>query len=222
MLRFFLLISCTEDDDNVINVTLPPSQNGWTVVVAPTQILVFQTHSSDPPTLLCLSTRVDANAPSTTSSPPLICTRAHVDVPSNGVAPISDADSLTKADVPTKATAKLTARTTGGGAPGTQDISTTTARVDPTIDVTAGMDALDLGGYVSESSQVPSHLRDCVPDERFRVSKELQAQYPPMTDIGWKELSWVVVIRGREVGVFHDFWYAFSSHGVMVIDLCFD
>lgn len=53
----------------------------------------------------------------------------------------------------------------------------------------------------------PSHLRDCPADERFGVSQDVQARYPPVVLKGWKGgCSWVVVIRGRDIGVFYDFW----------------
>jgi hypothetical protein len=54
----------------------------------------------------------------------------------------------------------------------------------------------------------PSHLRDCPAGDRFLVSKEMQKQFTPFY-VGWKKPSWVVVIRGRDTGIFHDYWYVF-------------
>jgi hypothetical protein len=145
-----------------------------------------------PPPLSCLFTRADTDALST-----------------NGIAPDDTVERPTEAE-------DFTA-TTGTTGPGTEDISTSAAPVDAAIDVTVGMNALALGGHVTATSQPPSHLRNyIVPGEQYRVSKEVLDIYPPIAGIGWKGFSWVVVIRGRDIGVFYDFWYAFSSHGVIV------
>lgn len=80
------------------------------------------------------------------------------------------------------------------------------------------LSSLDLGGRVNalentppslDHHNPPSHLQERPLQEQFRVSKEVLKQYPPF-NVGWKKLSWVVVIRGRDIGIFHDFWYVFQ------------
>ena len=56
----------------------------------------------------------------------------------------------------------------------------------------------------------PSHLRDCPPEVRFRVSTEVQKRYPPSFG-AWKNPCWVVIIRGRDIGIFFEYWYVFGS-----------
>jgi hypothetical protein len=48
---------------------------------------------------------------------------------------------------------------------------------------------------------LPSHLREQPLYNRFCVSKDVLKEYPAF-HVGWKKSSWVVIIRGRDIGIF--------------------
>jgi hypothetical protein len=125
-------------------------------------------------------------------------------------------------DGPSTSTLSLAATTEIFGADpasGSGDTSTTDL-VGPAVDVTTinvGIDTLHLEAQSPAGAHKrptlegpPSHLRECPPKERFRVLKEVKMLYPPLT-IGWRSgCSWIVVIWGRDIGVFWDFWYVYQ------------
>ena len=167
-LFFSFLTFCTADDGDIISISLPPSERGWTVVISK------GVHSSS-------QIRVTENRPG--ESPAL----------------------------------QLSMRT--------NIFSTDDARCDVEA-INVGVKTLDLGseGRVSipKSQSLeppPSHVQGCSPQERFRVAKDIRLKYPPFS-VGWRDLSWVVVIRGRDVGVFHEYWCVYPVYHHRLIMFC--
>ncbi len=78
------------------------------------------------------------------------------------------------------------------------------------------LDALDLGSRVgaqenaSSSLGPASQLRRCPSGNGFRVSDDVLSRYPPFKK-GWTKRAWVVVIRGRDIGIFFDCWYVLRA-----------
>jgi hypothetical protein len=69
-----------------------------------------------------------------------------------------------------------------------------------TVDCALG--TLDLGKPDTASMpDLPSHLREQPLYDRFRVSKNVLKEYPAF-HVGWKKPSWVIVIHGRDIGIF--------------------
>jgi hypothetical protein len=177
-----------EEDGDVVSISLPPSQYSRTVTVSKGP----QTTSN-----VC----VTENLP---FGPAFIClSQQHPTRPNTSMINAS----------PAGATASLSnERSTRTTSPDiTETLSSSAADVS-----SISLDALDLGSHVSTPENTPSpdlppppsHLRDCPLCDRFRVSQEVQKGYPPFP-FGWNKLCWVVVFRGRDIGIFHDFWYVF-------------
>ncbi|KAH9983827.1 hypothetical protein BJV77DRAFT_966570 [Russula vinacea] len=158
-----LLTSETDDDEDIVSVTLPPSQYGWTVVM------------------------------------------------------VKDPESSPRCGEPTWRALAATTKIIGASSASGSGDASTVAPVGPTIDVATidfGMDALNLEGRGSPHERQTlndpaSHLRVCSPDQRFRVSDETKHLYPPLS-IGWSRCCWIIVFRGRDIGVFYDFWARIS------------
>lgn len=187
-----MLTSETDDDEDIASVTLPPSQYGWTVVMVkgiPNQVRVVENRLGGCMLISQLSAHTDPNT----------------------TAVLDDASSTNPSSL--AATTKIIG---ASSASGSGDASTV-APVGPTIDVTTidfGMDALNLEGRGSPHKRQTlngpaSHLRVCSPDQRFRVSDETKHLYPPLS-IGWSHCCWIIVFRGRDIGVFYDFWYVYE------------
>jgi hypothetical protein len=190
-----------EEDGNIISVTLPPSQHSWTVIVTRGIISNNVCVAENKPT-----------GPSTTIYSSPLSTRANMSSSNDTAEPGFDLP-IKSSGAEGSAFHAATKIIEGDSASGFGNMLTTNLR-RPSLDVAtidAGMGMLSLEGRVSAPippSRVdpPSHLRDCPSCEQFRVSKDVQTRYPPWL-IGWKTgLSWIVVIRGRDVGVFHEFW----------------
>jgi hypothetical protein len=78
----------------------------------------------------------------------------------------------------------------------------------PAVDaqlISFAMANLSLGPDESRTRPA-SHLRVCPPKEQFSVSDDVQKRFPPFKG-RWGPRSWVVIFRGRDIGVFHEFWY---------------
>jgi hypothetical protein len=205
-----LLIFCTEEDEDIVSVTLPPSNHSRTVVITRSRlgsdhVRILENQPTGPPMLIHLSQL---------SAPPAdvnVSTTDNITVPTNGK-PFT-LEAVTRAEVVRA----------GGNFTSTIEKISTTAPGPPAIDsdvttISASMDILALEGRVSACEALnpvsqprlpspPSHLRECSPDKRFYMSEAVRFKYPPLT-MGWKSgRCWVVVIRGRDVGIFHDFWY---------------
>lgn len=200
-----LLIFSTEEDGDIVSVTLPPSNHTRTVVITRSRpfsdhVSILENQPIGPPTLIYLS-RLSA-PPSDVN----VSTTDDITVPNDKPLALSF-ETATRPEV-----------VRAGGN------STPTAPRPPAIEsdvttISASMDMLALEGRVSpreavnpvsQTASPPSHLRECSPGERFHVSEAVRFKYPPLA-VGWKGgRCWVVVIRGRDVGVFHDFWYVSS------------
>jgi hypothetical protein len=88
--------------------------------------------------------------------------------------------------------------------------STTFPTSNPDFEaINAGIGLLNLQPQASAViNPPPSHLRQCGYGERYRISQAVQTEYPPFPG-GVGDRCWVVVIRGRDIGVFYEHWYVF-------------
>jgi len=73
----------------------------------------------------------------------------------------------------------------------------------------------DLGGDGSDPFQHVAHIAAHLRADRIRLSgfecykvpPDLRARYPPGPfSNGWNRMKWYVVWRGRDIGIFFDFW----------------
>jgi hypothetical protein len=179
--HYFCAHFCVGDDGDVVSITLPPSRNSRTVTV---------TRGTQTTNRVC----VTENLPS--GPPALICLSQQIPTCSN-----TSAINISPARATPSLYNECPARS-----PDTRGMLSSS-------DVSSiSLDALHLGSHVdtleNTPSSVPSHLRERPLAERFCVSKEMVTRYPPFR-VGWRKQSWVVVIRGRDIGIFHDFWYVF-------------
>ena len=100
---------------------------------------------------------------------------------------------------------------TGSPAPSVEKTADLTGPIVDVGSISVGMETLSLSGRVGAhetalEADPPSHLRACSYQDQFHVSKDMLERYEPFS-IGWKARCWVVVFRGRNIGVFYDFWY---------------
>jgi hypothetical protein len=178
-----------------VSITLPPSQYSRSVTVTrgPTtnRICITENQPSGPPVLIIpsqqqLSTRLNTSAINAS--------------PARAAIPSLDNERLTRS--PDSSFSML---------------GSLAANVSSASSIS--LDALDLGSpsHVDTLENTPSslghrgppsHLRGCPPEDKFRVSDEVLKRYPAFTE-GWRQRSWVVVFRGRDYGIFYDFWYVF-------------
>jgi len=197
---FFLvdtLIFCTGEDGDIISLTLPPSQYIRTVTVTkgvqtPNHVRVTENPPAGPPVLVFLS-RLSARGD-------MIAGNAS---PTNDIVNPGSKPSTQEVDDKVSNIPTLMAQRS------VENVHTATTA---SLAVDIGMDTLTLGDPVGNQGTPtpsqhppPSHLRECPTHERFNVSKEVQKLYPPLV-LGWKNRSWVVVIRGCDIGIFYDFW----------------
>ena len=208
----FLNTVCTEDSGDIVTLTLPPSQLSRTVIVTrglqtPNHVRVTENRPTGP-VLLCLS------------RPPTLLDKTSRDPPSSSAVTPSTQDPQedTTAEVIGSNPAALDDPVVPPGSD--IDVASLSVGID-TLDVDSAVGAQGAPTTASQPSP-PSHLRECPPHDRFHVSRDVQMQYPPFST-GWKSgRSWVVVIRGREIGIFHDFWYVLLVTESKNDDLAFD
>jgi hypothetical protein len=200
--HFPLLIFNTEEDGNNISITLPPSQHRRTVTVtkghqAANHVCIIEDPTTGPPALVFLS--------QLSTGPDIIAENTS---PSSDIMKPDDEIKTQEADDDELNVRTPVAQRT------VEDLSIAPSLAVDVETIGVGMDTLILGTPdtnqeppIPSLPAPPSHLRECPPYKRFHVSKEVIELYPPWA-MGWRSRSWVVVIRGREIGVFHEFWYA--------------